>query len=359
MRASRNSLSLQLAAMLAALSIGFAACGGGEVVSSSPGPSGGAASSEPSSTPAQEPDEVTLILDFLPGAVHLGFYSALAEGYYADESLEVEIIPGRGSRVASQLVAAGSATFGFADFTAMADGIAAGQPVKMVAGMLQRGTGGLGYLCDEVQLDSPEDLVGKRIAGPAGTSTFLLLEVLLNRSGLNPDDFDQVIVDSGAQTATVMAGQADARTTVIYDQRLQIEAEAAGREACTFVFADHGVEYQGHGIIVNNATAIAEPDLVRRFVAASMRGWQFSIDNPDAARAEMIELAPDAIVEELERGWEFIPPVLHTERSEGEPLGWMHPDDIIDSLNLLEEGGILATRLPEEVYYTNEFVSDE
>ena len=307
-------------------------------------------------TPAPAPKKVSFILDFLPGAVHLPFYAAVAKGYYKDVNLDVELVPGRGSTVAAQQVATGAATLGFADFSAMASGVAAGQPLKMVAGVLQRGSSGLGSLCDS-NIKTAADLKGKRIAGPAGTTTFLLLSALLAKNNLKETDIIRVTVDSSAQTSTVLNGQAELRTTTLYDQKLQIEAAKLGKKACTLGFADAGIVTMGHGIIASNSLIGSDPDLIKRFVAASMKGLQFTVDSPDQARALMVPLAKDALEEELKLGWEFIPALLRTDRTKGNPLGFMAEADIDSTLTLLESTGVIKTRSAANQYFTNQFVS--
>jgi NitT/TauT family transport system substrate-binding protein len=312
------------------------------------GPASGAA------TP-QTSNRVSFILDYLPGAVHLGFYAAQANGYYKDSGLDVEIVPGRGSLVASQQVATGAATLGFADFSAVANGVASGQHVKMVAGMLQRGTHGLSFLCS-TGIKTPRDLKGKRIATIAGEASFLLLLALLARNGLKETDLTRIVVDPAATTSTVLSGQADARTTVTYDQSLQIEATKVGKQGCSMAFADQGVVTMGHGIIASTSLIASNPDLITRFVAASMKGWQFAIDNPDQARALMLNLAKDADEQQVRTGWPVIPPTLHTDRTRGQPLGFMAKEDIDATLTLLKDTGIISQRLAADQYFTDQFI---
>jgi NitT/TauT family transport system substrate-binding protein len=309
----------------------------------------------PSSNAPQTSKKVSFLLDYLPGAVHLGFYAAQANGYYKDAGLDVELVPGRGSLVASQQVATGAATLGFADFAAVANGVASGQHVKMVAGMLQRGTHGLSYLCS-AGINTPKDLKGKRIASVAGEASFLLLIALLAKNGLKETDVTRIIVDPSATSSTVLSGQADARTTVTYDQGLQIEAAKVGKQGCSMAFADFGIVTMGHGIIASTSLIASDPDLITKFVAASMKGWQFAIDNPDRARALMLPLAKDADEQRVKTGWPVIPPTLHTDRTKGRPLGFMATEDIDATLTLLKDTGIIPQRMAADQYFTNQFI---
>jgi NitT/TauT family transport system substrate-binding protein len=300
--------------------------------------------------------KVSFILDYLPGAVHLGFYSALANGYYHDAGLDVQIVPGRGSLTAAGQVATGAATLGFADFSAVAKGVVAGQRIKMVAGMLQRGAFGLSYLCT-TPIHTPKDLKGKRIATVAGEATYLLLLAMMATNGLKESDITRIITDTSASNSTVLSGRADARTTTIYDQSLQIAAAKIGKQGCAMAFGDQGIVTMGHGIIASDNLIASDPDLIKRFVAASMKGWQFAIDNPDRARALMLSQARDVDEETVRTGWPVIPHLLHTDRTQGRPLGYMAPEDIDATLTLLKDTGIITQRLPADQYFTDKFVS--
>ena len=61
----------------------------------------------------EEPEDVTVILDYVPNTNHTGMYVALDKGYYEEEGLDVEIIePTDG--VTETLIAQGKGTFGIA-----------------------------------------------------------------------------------------------------------------------------------------------------------------------------------------------------------------------------------------------------
>src|SRR5207247_3710634 len=63
--------------------------------------------------------DVTLRLDWIPSWDHAPFYHALERGFYRDAGLNVTIGQGKGSMLTAQVVASGSETFGFMDFSTM------------------------------------------------------------------------------------------------------------------------------------------------------------------------------------------------------------------------------------------------
>src|ERR1700761_6099451 len=77
--------------------------------------------------------KVVFSLDFIPLGRHAPWYAALAEGYYADEGLDVSIIPAQGTAQVIQAVEAGTANIGFVDVPSVVIARAAGAKLKMVA----------------------------------------------------------------------------------------------------------------------------------------------------------------------------------------------------------------------------------
>src|SRR3954447_8221426 len=61
------------------------------------------------------PKGATLVLDFVPNAVHAGIYSGLARGYYRDEGIDLEVQPPGESTDAPKLLAAGKVHFAILD----------------------------------------------------------------------------------------------------------------------------------------------------------------------------------------------------------------------------------------------------
>src|SRR5215218_7780279 len=76
---------------------------------------GGSDSASTGETSPDEPQKATLVLDFVPGPVHAGIYEAMANGYYADEGIDLEIIEPTSTADTLKLIDAGKADFGIAD----------------------------------------------------------------------------------------------------------------------------------------------------------------------------------------------------------------------------------------------------
>src|SRR5579872_3270247 len=130
-----------------------------------------ASSTNPTSVSAQPAMErATVRLDWLASGYHGPLFLALERGYYRDQGIDLEIFDGKGSSTTIQVVASGSETFGLANLSATALGIARGMPLIAVAGIIQKSPDSVISLAGS-GIKVPKDIEGKRGAfSPTGAS---------------------------------------------------------------------------------------------------------------------------------------------------------------------------------------------
>src|SRR5271165_6476248 len=112
------------------------------------------------------PRQVRVILDYLPNAVHVGFYQAETAGYFRDERLNVRIDAPTSSSDTLRLMAAGQAEFGLVSLLDFMSVRAKGEPLKIIMALEQRPLGALIAL-KKNGIARPRDLNG-RLVGTTG-----------------------------------------------------------------------------------------------------------------------------------------------------------------------------------------------
>jgi NitT/TauT family transport system substrate-binding protein/putative hydroxymethylpyrimidine transport system substrate-binding protein len=127
----------------------------------------------------------TLVLDFVPNAVHAGIYRALAAGYYRRAGVELRVIPPGSTATGLALVDAGKAQFGLADGIDVAQQIAKGGDEQAVMAIVQRPLGAPIALASE-HLRSPADLVGKTVGITGVPSDLAALDTVVAHAGGDP-----------------------------------------------------------------------------------------------------------------------------------------------------------------------------
>ena len=105
-----------------------------------------------------------------------------------------------------------------------------------------------------------------------------------------------------------------------YAQDEPIKAQVAGHPVTTIFPADYGVGgYEGL-LLAGKTMTRKDPDLVRRFVQASQRGWRYAVEHPDEAAAVLLKWAPDAGLDFQRAAVRAVGPLVDTPQA---PIGWI------------------------------------
>lgn len=305
---------------------------------------------------AQGRPEVSLRLDWVAYGHHTPFALTAEKGYYAENGLVVSIQEGRGSATTLKLVANVSNTFGFADSGVAAKGIVQDVPVKVVAGVLQKSPLAILSL-EETGIRTPKDLEGKLFAGTAGGSGELLLPAFLKANGLTPESVRMVTVEPGLKPIYVLQKKVQATVTFITDVPI-IESQDPRARIAALWYADYGLNLLANGVIVSQKVLQEQPDMVRKFLAATARGYAAARANPDEAVAALKKRFPQSQVpnEIIRKQLVLSLELLQTRRTEGRPWGWMAREDWEATQDLLHQYAGLERKVPVTTFYTNEYL---
>lgn len=302
---------------------------------------------------ASAADAVSFRLNWYLSGWMAPFYYAEQEGYYRDEGIDITISEGRGSGAAVQIIGTKAETFGFADVATMMLAVAKDVPVKSVATILTINDAGVISL-EGSGIKSAADLKGKRIAMTAGDSATASFPAVLKANGLTRDDITIVQVDAAAKPVMVMEKQADALLGGLSDQPFLIQEKGFKTEAVTF--AELGVNLLGFSVVAHEDTIEENPDLVRRFVAATSRGWEAARADPASVMPALKKVKPDFDTDRGLRQLQIMIDLMDSPNTTGNPAGYHAEKDWVAMLALLKEYRELETDLQATDFYTNEFV---
>jgi NitT/TauT family transport system substrate-binding protein/putative hydroxymethylpyrimidine transport system substrate-binding protein len=236
---------------------------------------------------------VTLILDFVPNAVHVGIYRALAAGYYKRENIDLQVIQPTSTQETLKLIDAGKAQFGLADGSDVAGLINDGGDAQAVMALVQRPLGGLIALASE-HLTSPASLTGKTVGITGVPSDLAVLDTELRHAGVSPSRVRVVTVGFNGPQA-LLAGRISAFTGFIPDEgvTLQTGGGAGGHPITSFALDENGgPAYPGLVAFTTRKLIAADPLLVRDFVAATTEGYQDALRDPARALNDLLDANP-------------------------------------------------------------------
>lgn len=253
----------------------------------------------------EPPTPVVAMLDWFPNTNHTGLYVALDKGWYEEEGLDVEIIaPAEGSTVV-QVVAAGQADFGISYQEEVSHARAEDVPIVSIAAIIQHNTSGFASPQDR-GITRPKDFEGKRYGSWGSPIERAVLDVLMSCDGGDVDEVE--FIDIGwADYFTVV--ERDVDFAWIFYGWTGIEAELRGTPVDIVMLSDWTdcvPDYYTPVIITSEDNVAEKPELVRGFMGATARGYDFAIENPGEAADILLEYAPESNAELVRRSQEWL-----------------------------------------------------
>jgi len=306
-------------------------------------------SKKQSSSASNDVTEIRLPMGYIPSVQFAPFYVAVERGYYAQEGLKIDF-DYRPETDGVALVGANELPFALVSAEQVPLARAQGLPVEYVMAWWHDFPVAIAAGAQS-GIQKPADLKGKRIGIPGlyGAS-YVGLDALLNAVGLKESD---VTLDSIGynQVEALVSGREDA--VVVYANNEPIQLKAQGYKANLIPVKDY-VNLVSNGVITNEETIAKNPDLVQRFVQATLHGLQDTIDRPSEAfeiSRKYVEGLPQA---DQTAQWEVLTTSIDYWRSK--QLGVSDPTAWENMQTVLLDMGLLKTPLDLQKAFTNQFV---
>lgn len=280
--------------------------------------------------------KVVFSLDFIPLGRHAAWYAALAEGYYKDEGLDVSIIPSQGTAQVIQAVESGTANIGFVDVPSVIIARGNGSKLKMVAVNYGKAPYAIFSLSNGANVTTPKQLEGLNLGSGAGSFTPKVIQGFMAQKGLDPNKLTISNVAPPARATTLLSGQVPAiEFFVMAKPGLEAGAKASNTELRTLLLADQGLELYGNGIAATEDYLVKNSDVVKRFVRASLKGWKFTIANPEKAAADQIKYIPTLKSELIVAEIKVVADLAVTAETKKNGLGWFDPAKMKSNLDFV------------------------
>jgi len=298
-------------------------------------------------------ENVTVILDYVANTNHTGMYVAKSLGYYEEAGLDVNIIePTEGAT--ATLIAVGKGEFGIAyqEDVTMALASADPLPIKAIAAIIQHNTSGFATYAEK-NITSPADFEGKTYAGWGGPGEEAVLKAVMTAAGKDYSKLNTVISDG-----TGFASLKD-RVDIMwfYEAWDNVKCNLAGFPINYMEVRqlDERLDYYTPVIITSDRMIEEKPETVHAFMAATAKGYEYAIANPDESAKILQEYAPDYELEMLTISQNYL-----SGKYAEDAVRWGEMKDSVwdNYTQFMVEYGMIDTAIPASECYTNEFLPE-
>jgi NitT/TauT family transport system substrate-binding protein len=295
---------------------------------------------------ASELTPVTVQLSWTHQAEFAGLYAAEQQGYFRDEGLEVQFLEGGPEVDFIKPVVDGQAQFGIAQPADLILARAAGKPVRSIAVIFRRSP--IVFISQEDSgIVRPQDFVGKKVR--TAVTVDQTLRAMMAKEGISEDQYERVYLPSDI-------GQFASGDVPVWGGFINVfvlEVQQAGFKVNIISPDDYGVHFYGDALITTDSMIQKNPDLVERFLRATLKGWAYALENPETIGTYIGKYTPNANADMEARKMIASIPLINTGEDH---IGWMKQETWDAMMQTLRKQGDLQGTLEAVDVYTMQFL---
>jgi len=298
------------------------------------------------------PEKVTVMLDWFPNTNHSGLYAAKEQGYYAEEGLDVDIVqPSEGGN--PQLIAAGKADFAISYQEEVTVARSQDIPAVALAAVIQHNTSGFASPISK-NIRTPKDFEGKTYGGWGSPSEEAVLKMLMAKYGADFSKVKMVNIGSADFFASMEKG---IDFSWIFQGWTGIEAQTKGM-ALNYINLrdeDKAFDYYTPVIIASGAKIAENPELVKKFMRATAKGYDYAIKNPSETAAILIKSVPELNKDLVAASQTYL---SREYQSDAPRWGEMKPEVWKNYADFMFANQLIDKNIAPEQAFTNDFLPE-
>jgi ABC-type nitrate/sulfonate/bicarbonate transport system substrate-binding protein len=302
---------------------------------------------------------VKLALDWTPNTNHTGIFVAMAQKWYQQEGINLEIEPYSSNVSPDVLVSSGKADVGISSTEGVVADAASGQPVVSIAAIVQHNTSELAALASS-GITSPKDLDGKMYGAFGAPYENAVISQVIKHAG-GTGNFKSTVIDIDPLQA-LQTHRVD--FVWIFQGAEGIQAADEGMKLVTFPIVDNGIaDYYTPTFISSPKEIQQQPDLLKRFMTATARGYEYAQAHPQQAAQMLIQENPKGTFPSASyvlQSQEYLSPrYVDPGRQWGlqDASAWHnYPEFMLSHGGVTDASGKVITSMNLNALYTNQFL---
>lgn len=309
---------------------------------------------------AQAPKKVSFTLPWVPEGPNLIAFVAKANGYWAEEGLDVDIARGTGSTTAAQAIGAGRFDYGIAAASAGLQQAAKGLPVVQLATMSYDVMMGMAVLADS-PVKAPADIMGRKLASTASSGDYPFWKPFAAAAGIDEAKVQHSTVDANVRHRLLTEKQVDGITG--FATTFAPFFAAQNVPVRIFLYSRYGIVFYGNTVMTQRDRAASDPRTTQGIVTGLMKAQKYTLLNPEEALRIFIRAVPEAALsrtaqDQARIGLGMARLGATPDKAFAQPVGWTDPADaaamVENTMKYLVSPGD-ARPAPEEAF-TNRFI---
>jgi NitT/TauT family transport system substrate-binding protein len=201
----------------------------------------------------------------------------------------------------------------------------------------------------ESGITKPQDFAGKTVGLKPG-QVMIAHEVILEKLGLDRSQITEVEIGYGVDE--LMSGVTDVSTGFSINEPHQVIE--TGHQVNIMLFADYGVKIYDDVLFATEDTINNNPELVSRFLSATLKGWQYAVEPEEEAIDIVLKYATDRTRSHEAYMLRQSIPLIHTG---GSPIGWMEREKWQNTHGILLTAGVIELETDIDKVFTMQFLT--
>jgi NitT/TauT family transport system substrate-binding protein len=299
-------------------------------------------------TAARADDAVTVRLKWFNQAQFAGFYVAQDKGYYKAAGLAANIQPGGPDFPAVQMVTGGNEQFGVTGADQILIARSKGVPVVAVAVIYRRNPFVLFSLAKS-GIKSPADFVGKNVGVKIGGNEELIYRAVLAKAKVDKSKLTEIPVKF--DITPLLTGTIDVWPGYLINEVLA--AKEKGFDVNVIYPSDYGIDLYADTLFTTEAMIKDKPDVVGKFVAATLKGWESAMAAPEEAAKITVKFGDKLTYDHELAMMKASIPLL---KPDSKPVGSMDESAWASAQTLLISAGFQKTPVDLAKAFTGKFM---